>query len=162
MEPTAKREAWDELMNRLERGLSGGVIVFDLEPYDSGHLNVGDGHAMYWEVVGSPDGLPAIWLHGGPGASASPDSRRNFHPARYRAVIFDQRGCGRSRSAVSASRAATCALDIGPSVPSVTVAGEWSSVAVAAGPSRAQGGPVVDVHCRACQQLTLAVPRLAC
>ena len=63
-----------------------------IEPYDSGHLDVGDGHAVYWEVVGSPDSLPAIWLHGGPGAPASPSSRRNFDPARYRAVIFDQRG----------------------------------------------------------------------
>ena len=41
-----------------------------IEPYDCGHLDVGDGHAVYWEVVGSPDGLPAIWLHGGPGAPA--------------------------------------------------------------------------------------------
>ena len=72
-----------------------------IEPYDSGHLDVGDGHAVYWEVVGSPDGLPAIWLHGGPGAPASPRSRRNFDPALYRAVIFDQRGCGRSRPLAS-------------------------------------------------------------
>ena len=72
-----------------------------IEPYDRGHLDVGDGHAVYWEVVGSPDGLPAIWLHGGPGAPASPGSRRNFDPARYRAVIFDQRGCGRSRPLAS-------------------------------------------------------------
>jgi len=72
-----------------------------IEPYDSGHLDVGDGHAVYWEVAGSPDGLPAIWLHGGPGAPASPGSRRNFDPARYRAVIFDQRGCGRSRPLAS-------------------------------------------------------------
>lgn len=71
------------------------------KPYDSGRLDVGDGHAVYWEVVGSPDGLPAIWLHGGPGAPASPSSRRNFDPARYRAVIFDQRGCGRSRPLAS-------------------------------------------------------------
>jgi proline iminopeptidase len=68
-----------------------------IEPYDSGHLDVGDRHAVYREAVGSPDGLPAIWLLGGPGAPASPGSRRNFDPARYRAVIFDQRGCGRSR-----------------------------------------------------------------
>jgi pimeloyl-ACP methyl ester carboxylesterase len=72
-----------------------------IEPYDSGHLDVGDGHAVYWEVVGSPDGLPAIWLHGGPGAPASPSSRRNSDPVRYRAVIFDQRGCGRSRPLAS-------------------------------------------------------------
>ena len=72
-----------------------------IEPYDSGHLEVGDGHAVYWEVVGSSGGLPAVWLHGGPGAPASPGSRRNFDPARYRAVIFDQRGCGRSRPLAS-------------------------------------------------------------
>jgi len=72
-----------------------------IEPYDSGHLDVGDGYAVYWEVVGSPDGLPAVWLHGGPGAPASPNSGCNFDPARYRAVIFDQRGCGRSRPLAS-------------------------------------------------------------
>ncbi len=72
-----------------------------IEPYDSGLLDVGDGHAVYWEVAGTPDGLPAIWLHGGPGAPASPDSRRNFDPTRYRIVIFDQRGCGRSRPLAS-------------------------------------------------------------
>lgn len=72
-----------------------------IEPYGSGHLDVGDGHRLYWETVGSADGLPAIWLHGGPGAPASPNSRRNFDPSRYRAVVFDQRGCGRSRPLAS-------------------------------------------------------------
>jgi proline iminopeptidase len=71
-----------------------------IEPYDSGHLDVGDGHTVYWEVVGSPDGLPAVWLHGGPGAPTSA-GRRSFDPARYRAVLFDQRGCGRSRPLAS-------------------------------------------------------------
>jgi proline iminopeptidase len=55
-------------------------------PYDSGHLKVGDGHAVYWEAAGSSGGLPAVRLHGAPGAPASPGSRRNFDPARYRAV----------------------------------------------------------------------------
>jgi proline iminopeptidase len=72
-----------------------------VEPYDSGHLEVGNGHAVYWETAGSPDGVPAIWLHGGPGAPASPMSRQNFDPTRYRVVIFDQRGCGRSRPLAS-------------------------------------------------------------
>jgi hypothetical protein len=71
------------------------VMYPSIDPY--GHLEVSDGHAVYWEVVGSPSGVPAVWLHGGPGAPASPGSRRNFNPARFRAVIFDQRGCGRSR-----------------------------------------------------------------
>jgi proline iminopeptidase len=72
-----------------------------VEPYDSGQLNVGDGHSLYWETVGSPAGTPALWLHGGPGFPSSPNSRRNFDPSRYRAVIFDQRGCGRSRPLAS-------------------------------------------------------------
>jgi proline iminopeptidase len=72
-----------------------------IEPYDSGHLDVGDGHVVYWETVGTPDGTPAVWLHGGPGSPASPNSRRNFGPSRYRAVIFDQRGCGRSKPLAS-------------------------------------------------------------
>lgn len=68
-----------------------------IEPYASGLLDVGDGQQVYWETSGNPDGLPAVWLHGGPGAGASPGSRRKFDPVAYRAVVFDQRGCGRSR-----------------------------------------------------------------
>ncbi len=67
-----------------------------IEPYESGHLDVGDGHSVYWETGGSPDCIPAVWLHGGPGSGASPGSRSYFDPAVYRAVLFDQRGCGRS------------------------------------------------------------------
>lgn len=67
-----------------------------IEPLDQGYLNVGDGHSIYWEVCGNPDGLPAVFLHGGPGAGCSPDHRRLFDPARYRMLLFDQRGCGRS------------------------------------------------------------------
>ncbi|TCT12093.1 prolyl aminopeptidase [Tepidamorphus gemmatus] len=67
-----------------------------IEPLDQGYLDVGDGHSIYWEVCGNPDGLPAVFLHGGPGAGCSPDHRRLFDPARYRMLLFDQRGCGRS------------------------------------------------------------------
>jgi proline iminopeptidase len=67
-----------------------------IEPYDSGLLDVGDGQSVYWETVGSPTGTPAVFLHGGPGGGCSPGHRRNFDPASYRAVLFDQRGCGRS------------------------------------------------------------------
>lgn len=66
-------------------------------PYASGLLPVTDGHELYWETVVSPAGTPAVWLHGGPGSGSSPRSRGLFDPARYRAVLFDQRGCGRSR-----------------------------------------------------------------
>ncbi|MDA8295844.1 MAG: prolyl aminopeptidase [Actinomycetota bacterium] len=77
-----------------------GVAV-PLEPSEFGYLDVGDGHLVYWETVGSPGGLPAVWLHGGPGAPPSPRTRGNVDPSRYRLVIFDQRGCGRSRPLAS-------------------------------------------------------------
>lgn len=62
----------------------------------SGHLDVGDGHSMYYEECGRPDGLPVVALHGGPGGGAAPAMRRFFDPRVYRIIIFDQRGCGRS------------------------------------------------------------------
>ncbi|MDX1746558.1 MAG: prolyl aminopeptidase, partial [Halobacteriales archaeon] len=68
-----------------------------IEPHDHGMLDVGDGHRIYWEIVGNPSGSPVVFLHGGPGSGASPGQRRLFDPERYRAVIFDQRGSGRSR-----------------------------------------------------------------
>ena len=67
-----------------------------IEPYDSGMLDVGDGHRVYWELCGTPGGKPAVFLHGGPGAGLSPDHRRTFDPDRYQVLLFDQRGCGRS------------------------------------------------------------------
>lgn len=60
-------------------------------------LDVGDGHEIYWEACGSPTGTPAVYLHGGPGTGASPGQRRFFDPEAYRAILFDQRGSGRSR-----------------------------------------------------------------
>lgn len=69
----------------------------EIEPYDSGLLDVGDGQQVYWEAVGNPTGKPAVFLHGGPGGGCTPGHRRMFDPARYRVVLFDQRGCGRSR-----------------------------------------------------------------
>ncbi|HEY1572055.1 MAG TPA: prolyl aminopeptidase [Pseudonocardiaceae bacterium] len=66
------------------------------EPYDHGMLDVGDGNLVYWETCGNPDGKPAVMVHGGPGQGCSPNMRRMFDPRRYRAVLFDQRGCGRS------------------------------------------------------------------
>ena len=69
----------------------------EIQPYETGMLAVGGPHQIYWEQVGKPDGVPVIFLHGGPGAGANPTHRRFFDPAHYRAVIFDQRGAGRSR-----------------------------------------------------------------
>ena len=67
-----------------------------IEPYDSGRLDVGDGHSIHYERVGTPGAKPAVFLHGGPGGGISAQHRRLFDPARYDVVLFDQRGCGRS------------------------------------------------------------------
>ncbi len=72
-----------------------------IDPYSGGMLDVGDGHQVYWECCGNPVGKAALYLHGGPGSGASPGQRRFFDPDLYRAVIFDQRGCGRSRPLAS-------------------------------------------------------------
>jgi proline iminopeptidase len=72
-----------------------------IEPHDSGLLDVGDSHRMYWESIGNPEGRPLVFLHGGPGGGSSHGHRRNFDPELYRAVLVDQRGCGRSRPLVS-------------------------------------------------------------
>lgn len=65
-------------------------------PYDRGMLDVGDGNLVYWETRGNPDGKPALVVHGGPGSSCEGSTGRSFTPGRYRVVLFDQRGCGRS------------------------------------------------------------------
>jgi proline iminopeptidase len=67
-----------------------------IEPYQSGHLDVGGGHSLYWELCGNPDGKPVVFLHGGPGGASSPDHRRQFDPDKYKILVFDQRGCGKS------------------------------------------------------------------
>ena len=67
-----------------------------IEPYKSGHLDVGDGHSLYWELCGNPEGKPVVFLHGGPGGASSPDHRRQFDPDKYKILVFDQRGCGKS------------------------------------------------------------------
>lgn len=68
----------------------------EIEPFASGLLDVGGGHQIYWERVGTPGSKPAVFLHGGPGGGLSPSQRRAFDPARYDVLLFDQRGCGRS------------------------------------------------------------------
>jgi proline iminopeptidase len=67
------------------------------EPYDTGYLAVGDGHEIYYEQCGNPTGKPALFVHGGPGGGGDVNARRFFDPERYRIVVFDQRGAGRSR-----------------------------------------------------------------
>jgi len=65
-------------------------------PFDSGMLATGDGHTLYWEQCGNPEGVPVLFLHGGPGAGVAPAYRRFFDPRTHRGILFDQRGCGRS------------------------------------------------------------------
>lgn len=77
------------------------MLYPDIEPYETGLLDVGDGQQLYWEACGDPDGKPALAVHGGPGSGRSPVWRRFFDPLKYRAVLVDQRGCGRSRPHVS-------------------------------------------------------------
>lgn len=68
-----------------------------IDPFDQRMLDVGDGHKIYLEQSGNPDGLPVVVFHGGPGGGCSPAMRRYFDPSVYRVILFDQRGCGRSR-----------------------------------------------------------------
>lgn len=67
-----------------------------IEPYEVGSLDVGDGHTIHYERVGTRGAKPAVFLHGGPGGGINPDYRRLFDPSRYDLLLFDQRGCGRS------------------------------------------------------------------
>src|SRR5680860_370714 len=68
----------------------------EIEPHDSGLLEVGDGQSLYWEASGNPKGKPVVFLHGGPGGAVGPKHRRAFDPAKYRIILFDQRGSGQS------------------------------------------------------------------
>ena len=72
------------------------ILYPPTEPFDSGYIDVGSGHEIYYEQVGSPDGAPIVFLHGGPGGGGDRNARRFFDPGRHRAVLFDQRGAGRS------------------------------------------------------------------
>ncbi|WP_435201008.1 prolyl aminopeptidase [Qipengyuania sp. 902] len=68
----------------------------EIEPYETGMLDVGEGHSLYYERVGTPGAKPAVFLHGGPGGGMSPDHRRQWDPELYDILLFDQRGCGKS------------------------------------------------------------------
>jgi proline iminopeptidase len=80
-----------------DAGRSGANRSDPFAPLTSQLLPVGDGHEIYVESVGRVDGIPAIYLHGGPGSGCQPDHRRLFDPERFQAILFDQRGAGRSR-----------------------------------------------------------------
>src|SRR5579863_1057873 len=73
-----------------------GELYPPIEPYQHGRLVVDELHTLYWEQCGNAAGVPVLFLHGGPGAGCSAEHRRFFDPNRYRIVLFDQRGSGRS------------------------------------------------------------------
>ena len=77
------------------------------DPYDQRMLDVGQGHSIYVEQCGNPNGMPVVVLHGGPGGGCSPSMRRYFDPEYYRIILFDQRGCGRSRPHASVTNNTT-------------------------------------------------------
>ncbi|HRP96018.1 MAG TPA: prolyl aminopeptidase [Rhodocyclaceae bacterium] len=86
----------------------------DPAPWHTGHLDVGDGHRLYYEQCGKPDGVPALVLHGGPGSGCNPRMRSLLDPQGFRVVLFDQRGCGRStpRGACAANHTDALVADI--------------------------------------------------
>ncbi|GAA4346085.1 prolyl aminopeptidase [Microbacterium rhizosphaerae] len=78
------------------------ILYPPTEPYETGMLLAGEGNRVYWEQSGNPEGKPVVFLHGGPGGGTSPWHRRFFDPRKYRIILFDQRGCGRSTPSASA------------------------------------------------------------
>lgn len=89
---------YSQTMDRIAGQKRTGQFLYpQIEPFDQRMLDVGDGHRIYVEQCGHPQGTPVIVLHGGPGGGCSPAMRRYFDPAHYRIILFDQRGCGRSR-----------------------------------------------------------------
>jgi proline iminopeptidase len=110
-----------------------------IEPFESGMLDVGDGHQLYWERCGTKGAKPAVFLHGGPGGGSNEKHRRQFDPAEYDVLLFDQRGCGRSTP--HASLNANTTWDLVADIPissgcaslPVTTSG-WCSAAAGARP----------------------------
>lgn len=97
-------------MMQTDRSASAETLYPPIEPFAAERLGVGNGHELYLEQCGHPEGIPVVFLHGGPGAGCSPSHRRFFDPSRYRILLFDQRGCGRSTPHASLEHNSTCEL----------------------------------------------------
>jgi proline iminopeptidase len=85
------------MIHKLGQKSAAEYLYPPIEPYDQRIMDVGGGHQIYMEQCGNPNGIAVLVLHGGPGGGCSPAMRRYFDPAIYRIILFDQRGCGRSR-----------------------------------------------------------------
>jgi proline iminopeptidase len=81
-----------------------------IQPYKTGRFPVSDIHTLYIEECGNPDGVPVVFLHGGPGGNCEPGHRRFFNPEEYRIILFDQRGCGKSKPHASLEENTTADL----------------------------------------------------
>ena len=84
-------------MPPLSESQTSFALFPEISPNQTGYLRLDALHSMYWEESGNPNGIPVVFLHGGPGAVSGPQHRRFFDPANYRVIVFDQRGAGRSR-----------------------------------------------------------------
>ncbi len=84
-------------MNDINATVHSFDFYPEMETHRSGYFSLDERHKMYWEESGNPEGMPVVFLHGGPGAGATPQHRRFFDPEFYRIIIFDQRGAGRSK-----------------------------------------------------------------
>ena len=125
----------DRMADRNAASSSHGRLYPPVEPFDVRMIDRGDGHRIHVEQCGNPGGRPVIVLHGGPGGGCSPMMRRFFDPHRWRVVLFDQRGCGRSLPHASVADNTTAhllsdidairaALDLGPAV---LFGGSWGA-----------------------------------
>lgn len=95
-------------MDRVADKKSASQFLYSpIDPFDQRMMDVGDGHRVYVEQCGNPHGMPVVVLHGGPGGGCSPAMRRYFDPNYYRIILFDQRGCGRSRPHASVTNNTT-------------------------------------------------------
>lgn len=100
----------DRMADRNAASPSHGRLYPPIEPFDARMIDRGDGHRIYVEQCGNPQGRPVMVLHGGPGGGCSPMMRRFFDPQHWRIVLFDQRGCGRSQPHASVAGNTTAHL----------------------------------------------------
>ena len=117
-----------------------------IDPFDQRMMDVGDGHRIYVEQCGNPLGIPVVVLHGGPGGGCSPAMRRYFDPLVYRVVLFDQRGCGRSRPHASVEANTTWHLVADIEAIREAPVADWRGAAARRGARRARDHAAKDAR----------------